>query len=594
MCDAADHGVSEAASRLNAAHAGHTVAVKVTDAKGETTLLLDSLAPLIANELAARGFTIVEDAATADFVALATFSIDEGREVYSTYQVPQYGITGYSSSNAYGYVNRNTGTVSAYSYNRPQYGVTGTSTQVTRDTVYRRVMTLGISERSDGGRKVVFEGRLRSNGGCGSLTKVAPYLVKGMSRSFRPVVLAKWSCRRPNWTAKRRGASHVRLGRALGAATGQPLCRNIVTRRWMRRVSSTSLTPAPTMPAMRISSATVRVRMKAVVIWAPRPLTRSCLSKAFMWPRLLRATVVTQWSRDVTGPSAVRVIGDTAADVDEGEAQARAGRGPGARTGGGFVGQPGDAIEDLAHGAGGVHVERQGERLVGRHLPVFGERLHAVVDQPAGLVEQAAAARVAARPVLGARDLPQVPVGHVAAVDVEKRAAGKPHADRISVTELEQAEPGQESPHVAKLHRAFQGHEPVAAPALPGLCEAKRAGTLEVLRGIFQPHHARSLRLMLFPRARHNVGTSGGVARGEMRRPARGTKTATLRSGAMTTPADAARKYREEASTWRRVAEAIPDIRRRMYWQRLADDYAALAAKVEAVAAKPRAAEPAE
>jgi hypothetical protein len=79
-----------------------------------------------------------------------------------------------------------------------------------------------------------------------------------------------------------------------------------------------------------------------------------------------------------------------------------------------------------------------------------------------------------------------------------------------------------------------------------------------------------------------------------MRRPARGTKTATLRSGAMTTPADAARKYREEASTWRRVAEAIPDIRRRMYWQRLADDYAALAAKVEAVAAKPRAAEPAE
>lgn len=81
-------------------------------------------------------------------------------------------------------MDRNTGTVSAYTYNRPQYVVTGTSTQVTRDTMYRRVMTLGISERSDGGRKVVFEGRLRSNGSCGSLTKVAPYLVKGMFEKF--------------------------------------------------------------------------------------------------------------------------------------------------------------------------------------------------------------------------------------------------------------------------------------------------------------------------------------------------------------------------------------------------------------------------
>ena len=61
----------------------------------------------------------------------------------------------------------------------------------------------------------------------------------------------------------------------------------------------------------------------------------------------------------------------------------------------------------------------------------------------------------------------------------------------------------------------------------------------------------------------------------------------------MTESHDPAQKFRDEASAWRRVAEAFPDVRRRMYWQRLADDYTALAAKV-ARAPRSAAAEPAE
>ena len=48
---------------------------------------------------------------------------------------------------------------------------------------------------------------------------------------------------------------------------------------------------------------------------------------------------------------------------------------------------------------------------------------------------------------------------------------------------------------------------------------------------------------------------------------------------------ESARRFREEATVWRRVAAAMPDARGRAYWERLADDYAKLAAELERLAA---------
>jgi predicted helicase len=49
----------------------------------------------------------------------------------------------------------------------------------------------------------------------------------------------------------------------------------------------------------------------------------------------------------------------------------------------------------------------------------------------------------------------------------------------------------------------------------------------------------------------------------------------------MKLPLEAAKRYREEAAVWRRVAQAVPDVRGRTYWERLADDYAKLADDLE-------------
>lgn len=178
----------EAASKLQPVDAGKPIAVRVTNAKGERSLLLDQLAPPIRAELAARGFTVVDDESKARLLALATFAIDGGRRVLSTYDVPQWGITGYTATTTPGYVSPYyTGPGSVMpgtTYLTPQYGVTGSRAEISESTVFARIMTLGISERRDGGLQPVFEGRLRSEGSCGNLTKVAPFLVKSMFDKF--------------------------------------------------------------------------------------------------------------------------------------------------------------------------------------------------------------------------------------------------------------------------------------------------------------------------------------------------------------------------------------------------------------------------
>lgn len=142
----------------------------------------------VANGMRARGYNVVQRGNPAKFVVFLDYGIDSGRTETSTYSIPQYGVTGYSGSTTRGTVNTYGGTsyFNATTTQTPVYGVTGYQQGVSSTQVFTRFVNMDIVELNSSGQesKKVYEGRLRSEGGCRLLPVVMPSLIGSLLTNF--------------------------------------------------------------------------------------------------------------------------------------------------------------------------------------------------------------------------------------------------------------------------------------------------------------------------------------------------------------------------------------------------------------------------
>lgn len=151
------------------------------------SLEYQSYARAIGEEFAKRGYAVVDKVGESNMLALIDYGIDDGRDVVSSRAVPQYGVTGYNSFTS-GTVTNYGGmsSINATTTRTPTYGLTGYRQVVDTDTVYKRFLNLDIFKPGVDGQqpKRVYEGRLRSEGSCGTLVSVMPVFIQAIFTEF--------------------------------------------------------------------------------------------------------------------------------------------------------------------------------------------------------------------------------------------------------------------------------------------------------------------------------------------------------------------------------------------------------------------------
>lgn len=140
----------------------------------------DLYANRVLTNLQPHGITKASSRASADYIIRLGYSIDSGKS--HTYSTPEYGLTGGGSTFHSGtiYGSGGTASYSGTSYTIPQYGVTGYSTQ--SHVKYGRKLTLDISDRRTGKR--LWEGRNLSEGGSNELVEVIPTMIDAALQDF--------------------------------------------------------------------------------------------------------------------------------------------------------------------------------------------------------------------------------------------------------------------------------------------------------------------------------------------------------------------------------------------------------------------------
>lgn len=174
--------------KMAAPTAGDTYAVLPWREELKGSLEFQTYAGQVAEGLRAKGFNVVPDGSSAKFAVFLDYGIDTGRTEISSYSIPQWGVTGYSGSRTTGTVSSygNTSFVNAQTTATPTYGVTGYTSGTTSTRVFNRFVNLDIVEIASGSAqpRKVYEGRLRSEGSCGTLPNVMPALLAGLLARF--------------------------------------------------------------------------------------------------------------------------------------------------------------------------------------------------------------------------------------------------------------------------------------------------------------------------------------------------------------------------------------------------------------------------
>lgn len=154
----------------------------------EGSLEHEAYAQQVASWLRARGLNVVTAGTPAKFAVFLDFGIDDGRTESRTYNVPQWGVTGYGSSTTTGTVNRvgSTSYVNATTTAQPTYGVTGYNQVTSSQRVYRRFVNIDIVEVAapSGNPRKIYQGQLKSEGTCGNITAVMPTFLQALLSNF--------------------------------------------------------------------------------------------------------------------------------------------------------------------------------------------------------------------------------------------------------------------------------------------------------------------------------------------------------------------------------------------------------------------------
>lgn len=175
---------------------GKTLAVFPGSPEDQASLERRSYIAKLAQHFEAAGYHVIDynGPQKPDYIAIFAYGIDNGTAVTQSYAIPQWGVTGYSGSTTTGTVSTygNYGTYNATTTYIPQYGVTGYQTGTTTGTVYKRVIMLSMFDTSKINPAVngsfeaskVYEGKLVSAGGCGSMAGVIDPLLDSLFKDF--------------------------------------------------------------------------------------------------------------------------------------------------------------------------------------------------------------------------------------------------------------------------------------------------------------------------------------------------------------------------------------------------------------------------
>ena len=139
----------------------------------------------IESKLAINGYKIARSKNDAEFIAVVSYGIDNGKS--ETISVPIFGQTGggstYSSGTVYG--SRGAAYYSGLTYSMPTFGVTGSSA-VSR-TNYTRAVAIDILDAKslkEGNVNKKYELRASSSGSCSIIAEVIDAILEGMFTGF--------------------------------------------------------------------------------------------------------------------------------------------------------------------------------------------------------------------------------------------------------------------------------------------------------------------------------------------------------------------------------------------------------------------------
>jgi len=163
---------------------GRTIAVLPYKEQQSQSLEWRAYRQMVEDQLRKASF-VVTSPDDADLLAFFGYAIDQGREVVSTYSIPQYGVTGYSGGYTTGTITSYGGGYSTYSGTTtltPTYGITGYTAGVSSDTVFTRSLSVDIVDKQTQNRR--WEMKLRSQGSCGNIASVMPQFLQAAFDSF--------------------------------------------------------------------------------------------------------------------------------------------------------------------------------------------------------------------------------------------------------------------------------------------------------------------------------------------------------------------------------------------------------------------------
>ena len=174
----------ETFSALPEDYAVKSIAVAPFDEKKAGSIEFDTYRSKLEARLREQGLTVTSLDDMPDYVAYFGYAIDDGRDVQTSYSIPQYGVTGYSSSTTYGTVNTygNQATYSGTTYNEPEYGVTGYSQGVRTDRVYTRSVAIKFYDVE--AKKEVWSVQSVSSGSCGLMRPIMTPMLDSIFREF--------------------------------------------------------------------------------------------------------------------------------------------------------------------------------------------------------------------------------------------------------------------------------------------------------------------------------------------------------------------------------------------------------------------------
>ena len=174
----------ETFSDLPSDYKGKTIAVLPFDKEKFGSLEFNNYKSKLASHFREKGFTIVSPKAEPHYIAFLGYAIDQGRDVLTSYSIPQYGVTGYSGAHTTGTITTygRTGTYSGTTTLIPQYGITGYRSGTYMRRIFTRSMAIKILDVKQ--NKEVWSMQLSSSGKCGLMRLVFEPMLEAAFSKF--------------------------------------------------------------------------------------------------------------------------------------------------------------------------------------------------------------------------------------------------------------------------------------------------------------------------------------------------------------------------------------------------------------------------